>query len=93
VREEDPPLADGGSMKKAAAELAAARPRSLAADGRPRSGPWRRDEGRGRPQRMDRDGGRGGKGVAATAGRRAGRDGSTATAPKIWIRVGFRCKP
>jgi hypothetical protein len=80
VREEDPPLADGRSMKKAAPELAAARPRSLAANCRPRSGPWRRDEGRGRPQRMDRDGGRGGKGVAAMAGQRADHDGSIATA-------------
>jgi hypothetical protein len=51
--------------------------------------PWRRDGGRGRP----RDGGRGRKGVAAMAGRRAGRDGSTTPPPKIWIKVGFRRKP
>jgi hypothetical protein len=79
--EGDPPLADGGSLKEAAAEI------RRTAQAQAREIPWRREN----------------RATAAEKGR-DGRDGRPeswprwqhndgATAPKFWIRVGFRRKP
>jgi hypothetical protein len=91
VREEDPPLADDGSMKKAARpswRLHGRDPWRRTA-GRDRSGPWRQDEGRGWPRRQREGGGHDGRPESWSRWQHS--DG--AIAPKIWIRIGFRCKP